>query len=74
MILDYKEYKEGKYIIKEFPDGEKIWLLNGVRHREDGPAYEYPNGFKGWWLSGRNYSEQDWKKEMRQRKLAVLGL
>ena len=24
--------------------GSKAWWLNGKRHREDGPAFEYPDG------------------------------
>jgi hypothetical protein len=34
------------------PDGSKEWLLNGKRHRTDGPAVERPNGTKEWWLNG----------------------
>lgn len=32
--------------------GNKHWILNGVYHREDGPAIEYKNGDKLWWLHG----------------------
>jgi hypothetical protein len=34
-------------------DGSKRWLLNGVRHRTDGPAIEYPDGGKTWWVNGK---------------------
>ena len=28
------------------------WVLNGKRHREDGPAVKYPDGHKEWYLNG----------------------
>ena len=30
-------------------------MLNGKRHREDGPAVELPNGCKEWHLNGTRY-------------------
>jgi len=69
-----KEYRQNKYIVREYFAGEKTWYMNGVRHREDGPAIECINGVKGWWLNNKPYSEGDWKIEMRQRKLERLGL
>jgi len=69
-----KKYKEGKYIVKEWLWGEKEWYLNDVLHREDGPACEYPNGGGEWWLGGIEYSEHEWKLEMRKRKMELLGL
>jgi hypothetical protein len=41
-------------------DGTKIWWLNGVRHREDGPAIEWTNGYKGWWHNAAEYTKQDY--------------
>ena len=38
--------------MKEWSDGTKEWLLNGNRHRTDGPAIERSNGTKEWWLNG----------------------
>jgi len=32
-------------------DGSKFWYLNGVKHREDGPAIEWSDGSKFWWLN-----------------------
>jgi len=34
-------------------DGTKTWNLNGLRHREDGPAVIYNDGAKEWWLNGK---------------------
>ena len=44
-------------------DGSKYWRLNGLYHREDGPAIEYPNGSKYWCLNGK---EVTWKEVFRQ--------
>ncbi len=32
--------------------GHKHWFLNGLLHREDGPAAEYVGGGKVWYLHG----------------------
>jgi len=33
----------------EWPNGHKVWYVNGKRHREDGPAIEHANGGKYWY-------------------------
>ena len=38
-------------------DGDKYWFLNGIWHREDGPAVEWANGSKLWYLNGQIHSE-----------------
>ena len=38
-------------------DGNKVWLLNGVLHREDGPAIEYSDGETRWCLNGKRHRE-----------------
>ena len=37
----------------EFPNGHKVWYINGECHREDGPAVEYINGDKEWFVHGK---------------------
>jgi len=37
--------------------GNKIWMLNGKRHKEDGPAYEGANGNKSWYLHDELHRE-----------------
>jgi len=32
--------------------GTKIWYVNGLYHRIDGPAVEYTNGDKEWYVNG----------------------
>jgi len=48
---------DNKPICKTSPKGDKIWLLNGIPHREDGPAIEYANGTKEWFLNGKRHRE-----------------
>ena len=46
--------------ITEGIDSDEIltrWYLNGVPHREDGPAVEYPSGVKEWYLNGKRHRE-----------------
>jgi len=33
-------------------DGHQAWYLNGMRHREDGPAFVGADGSQAWWLNG----------------------
>jgi hypothetical protein len=40
-----------------YPDGTQVWLLNGKRHREDGPAVIYPNGTQCWYMNGKLHRE-----------------
>ena len=44
---------------KTYPNGDKVWCLNGKRHREDGPACEYANGDKRWFLDGQQLTEDE---------------
>jgi len=43
--------------IMHFPKGTKVWILDGLRHREDGPAIVMPNGFKFWYINDRLHRE-----------------
>jgi hypothetical protein len=40
-----------------YSNGTKEWLLNGILHREDGPAVEKANGDKVWYLNGKLHRE-----------------
>ena len=44
----------------------------GQFHREDGPAFEDKQGYKSWYLKDTEYTEQEYKFEMRSRKLKKL--
>jgi len=41
----------------EYADGDKVWYLNGKRHREAGPAVEWEDGDKEWWINGKRHRE-----------------
>jgi len=69
-----REYKEGKYTIRELDGGTKWYYFNKRWHREEGPAIEWENGHKSWFLNGKQYTEPEWKNEMRKRKLEVLEI
>jgi hypothetical protein len=40
-----------------FPNGDKCWHLNGLFHREDGPAIEGVDGYKAWIRNGKYHRE-----------------
>jgi hypothetical protein len=41
-----------KYTVNVHDDGTKEWFLNGIRHREDGPAIE-SGDYQKWYLNGQ---------------------
>ena len=59
----------------EWSDGTKFWFLNGEYHREDGPAIEWSffDGSKEWYLNGKEYSKEQWGKEVIRIKLKRLS-
>ena len=59
-IMCEKSYdKMIEYNVQVCSSGTKKWLLNGVLHREDGPAVEYADGSKGWYLNGKQVTVFD---------------
>ena len=65
--LNNKFLSESSYIpnnftgILEFFYGERIWYLNGITHRIDGPAIEYHTGEKQWYVDGKEVTELEHK-------------
>jgi hypothetical protein len=53
-------------------DGLKSWWINGKRHREDGPAIDNGDDYKWWYLNNVEYTEQEYKRKTRSRKLSKL--
>lgn len=49
--------------------GERLWYLNGLSHRENGPAYEGRRGYKEWWLDGIQYTKFRHNAELIKRGL-----
>lgn len=47
-----------------YPSATKLWLVNGKKHREDGPAVERPNGTVEYWLFGNKMTKTEWEKEI----------
>ena len=47
---------QGNVLVSDF-FGSKYWTLNGLLHREDGPALENANGAKFWYLNGLRHRE-----------------
>jgi len=71
--IKFKRYiKNDPFLKKEidFYDGDKTWYLNGIIHREDGPAIEWGDGSKSWWLNGKRHREDgpaiEWKDGTKQ--------
>ena len=52
--------------------GDKHWYLNGIWHRENGPACEWADGYKAWYLNDKRLTEQEWKIRMRKKKIGKL--
>lgn len=46
-----------EYTVKVYDNGDKKWYLNGLLHREDGPALEYTCGTKQWLVGGKFHRE-----------------
>jgi hypothetical protein len=62
-----RSHRDGNCLI--LANGTKVWDLNGVCHREDGPAVVYTDGSVEWWLKGRKYdSVECWAREVFETK------
>jgi hypothetical protein len=53
--VDFKNINDGAQIIKR--DGNTYYYLNGLLHREDGPALQYKCGYKEWYINGKYHRE-----------------
>jgi hypothetical protein len=51
-VEDYTEMPNAYTGMIEYENGSKQWYLNGLIHREDGPAIEFSDGTKWWKLNG----------------------
>ena len=50
-----KSANKPKMIISS--EGAQLWKLDGLLHREDGPAVIWPDGGQEWWLNGNLHRE-----------------
>ena len=56
----------------EWSDGTKYWYMNDRLHREDGPAMEWNSGWKAWYLNNIEYSEEEYKIRIRNKRIKNL--
>lgn len=54
-----KSLNTKKPIILNYSNGDVDYYLDGVHHREDGPASEFANGDKEWYYQGKNINCKD---------------
>ena len=47
--------------------GSTVWKRYGKFHRLDGPAIECTDGTKAWFINGKEYSENEFNKEIWDR-------
>jgi|ERR1700691_615014 len=61
----WKDLPENHTGITEFSNGTLQYYLNGLLHREDGPAIIRKDGRKEYWLNDENITEEveEWIKE-----------
>ena len=57
--LEGKLHQENELPAIEHIDGSKEWLINGKRHRLDGPALDFKCGYKAWWVNKLRHREND---------------
>jgi len=50
----------------EFANGSKFWYKNGELHKLDGPAFSYFDGYTLFYIEGKEFSEQEYWKEIKQ--------
>jgi len=72
---------DGPAYIESYHDDSselKKWYIKGNLHRLNGPAViddifktENDESILEWWLEGKKYSENEYKKKMRSRKLGT---
>jgi hypothetical protein len=53
-----------KYEVWANTAGGEEWWLDGMRHRENGPAMIYPDGTEKYYLKGQFYSKEDFDLKM----------
>jgi len=63
--LSSEERKENAYCVQH-NYGNISWRVNGLYHREDGPAEIWPDGIKYWHLNGFRYSFEDWLEKLNK--------
>jgi hypothetical protein len=70
---DEEHLKNGLFHREDGPafirnDGYQAWCIEGVFHRLEGPARIWPSGRKEYWIKHKEFSKQDWEKEVAKLK------
>jgi len=69
-LLNGNIHREDGLPAIEYNDGTKEWWVNDSRHREDGPAIVHSNGTRSWWLNDVPMTEEEFKKQMNNKRLS----
>jgi hypothetical protein len=56
----------------EFVDGFQSWYIDGIQHREDGPARIFSTGRKDWFIEGRYIKKENFEEEIKIYKLSKI--
>jgi len=72
MVISNEEMIMIEYKVKVYEDGTKVWYLNGVHHREDGPAIERVSGINEWYLNGNSVTENDVMTPVKELTVAEI--
>lgn len=71
-LLDIPKNYTGIVYYESFSYTTKSYLKDGKLHRRSGPAVTYQNrdlsGHEEYWLDGKEYSKDDWKKLLKNKK------
>jgi len=70
-------HRNGKYHREdgpaiEYANGDREWWINGKIHRLNGPAFETADGDCEWWVNGVEYTEEEYRQELRVRKWGLV--
>ena len=60
--------------LTEYPNVYKVWMRDGMPHREDGPAVTAHNGYKEWWICGERHGWILWKMMTLSKTLRRLAV
>ena len=52
----------------ESSNGRRYWYKNNKYHREDGPAIVWENGYHEYYLIGKEYTKEEYWKEIRKKR------
>jgi len=66
--LNGQFHREGNLPACEYLGGDKSYYIKGILHRKDSPAVENSSGTKFYLINGKEFSEENYWKEIKRRK------